>query len=98
VLLILNLLYCILCFDQGCSKLLDQKKQDKLQWLQDQSEINRDILNNIRREASRHFKNKKREYLKYKINEVASNTKNKNTETYIEKQMSLKRITNLEVT
>jgi hypothetical protein len=29
-------------FDEGCSKLLHQKKQDKLQWLQDPSEINRD--------------------------------------------------------
>jgi hypothetical protein len=64
-------------FDKGCSKLLDQRKQAKLQWLQDPSEINGDNLNNIRREASRHFRNKKREYLKDKINEVASNSKNK---------------------
>jgi hypothetical protein len=27
-------------FDEGCSKLLDQRKQEKLQWLQDPSEIN----------------------------------------------------------
>jgi hypothetical protein len=47
-------------FDEGCSKLLDRKKQAKLQWLQDPSEINGDILNNVRREASRHFRNKKR--------------------------------------
>jgi hypothetical protein len=26
-------------FDEGCSKLLDQRKQVKLQWLQDPSEI-----------------------------------------------------------
>jgi hypothetical protein len=49
-----------------------------LQWLQDQSEINGDNLNNIRCEASRHFRNKKREYLKDKINELATNSKNKN--------------------
>jgi hypothetical protein len=49
-----------------------------LQWLQDPSEIKRDNLKNIRREASRHFRNKKREYQKDKINEVASNSKNKN--------------------
>jgi 5-methylcytosine-specific restriction endonuclease McrBC GTP-binding regulatory subunit McrB len=65
-------------FDEGCSKLLDQRKQTKLQWLQDTSKINGDNLNNIRREAGRHFRNKKREYLKDKINEVASNSKNKN--------------------
>jgi hypothetical protein len=52
------------CFDEGCSKLLDQRKQAKLQLLQDPSEINWDNLNNVRREASRYFENKKREYLK----------------------------------
>jgi hypothetical protein len=44
-------------FDKGCSELLDQTKQAKLKWLQDPSEMNGDNLNNIRREASRHFKN-----------------------------------------
>jgi hypothetical protein len=48
-------------------------------WFQDPSEINRDNLNNVRREASRYFRNKKREYLKDKIKELAMNSKNKNT-------------------
>jgi hypothetical protein len=47
-------------FDKGCPELLAQRKQAKLQWLQDSSEINGDDLNNIRREASRHFRNKRR--------------------------------------
>jgi hypothetical protein len=34
-------------FDEGCSKLVDQRKQAKLQWLQDPSEINEDNLNNV---------------------------------------------------
>jgi hypothetical protein len=59
-------------------KLLDQRKQAKLQWLHDPSKINGDILNNIRCDAGRHFRNKKREYLKDKINELATNSKNKN--------------------
>jgi hypothetical protein len=46
--------------------------------LQDPSEINGDNLNNIRRESSRYFRNKKREYLKDKINELATNSTNKN--------------------
>jgi hypothetical protein len=46
-------------FDVGCSELLDQRKQVKLQWLQDPSEINGDNLNNVRREASKHFRNTK---------------------------------------
>jgi hypothetical protein len=65
-------------FDEGCSKLLDQRKQAKLHWLQDPSERNGDNLNNIRHETSRHFRNKKREYMKDKIDELATNSKNKN--------------------
>jgi hypothetical protein len=42
------------------------------------NEINGDNLNNVRHEASRHFRNKKREYLKGKINELEMNSKNKN--------------------
>jgi hypothetical protein len=64
--------------DEGCSKLLDQRKQAKLKWLQDPNEINGDNLNNVRCEASGHFRNKKTEYLKGKINEHATNNKNKN--------------------
>jgi hypothetical protein len=65
-------------FDEACSKLVNQRKQAKLQWLQDPSEINGDNLRIVRREASRYFRNKKREYLKDKINELATNSKNKN--------------------
>jgi hypothetical protein len=46
--------------------------------LQDPSEANEDNLSDVRREASRHFRNKKREYLKDKIKELESNSKNKN--------------------
>jgi hypothetical protein len=35
-------------------------------------------LSNARREASRHFRNKKREYLKHKIIDIKLNRKNKN--------------------
>jgi hypothetical protein len=55
----------------------NQRKQAKLQWLQDPSEINGDNLNNIRRETRRHFKSKKRKYLEDKIDELATNNKNK---------------------
>jgi hypothetical protein len=55
-----------------------------LQWLQDPSKINGDNLTNVRREASRYFRNKKREYLKDKINELATNSKNKTSENRIE--------------
>jgi hypothetical protein len=53
-----------LWFKERCSELLDRRKQAKLQWLQEPSEINEDNQKNIRHEASRHFRNRKREYLK----------------------------------
>jgi hypothetical protein len=46
-------------FNEGCLKLLDQRKQAKLQWLQDPNQIYGDNLNNIRHEASRRVRNKK---------------------------------------
>jgi hypothetical protein len=50
--------------------------------LQDPSVLNEDNLSNVRRETSRHFRNKKREYLKEKINEFELNSNNKNI-TYL---------------
>jgi hypothetical protein len=70
--------HCKPWFDEQCSKLADQRKQAKLQWLQDPSEAHGNNLSDARQEASRHFRNKKREYLKDKINKLESNSKNKN--------------------
>jgi hypothetical protein len=46
--------------------------------LQDPSGIYGDNLNNVRQKASRYFRNKMREYLKDKYNELATNSRNKN--------------------
>jgi hypothetical protein len=46
--------------------------------LQNPNQINRDNLQNVKRETSRIFRNKKREYSKCKINELETNNKNKN--------------------
>ena len=46
-------------FDEECLGLLDKRKQAKMQWLQDPSQSKADNLNNVRREANRHFRNKK---------------------------------------
>jgi hypothetical protein len=43
----------------------------------DPNEILADNLNNVRFQASRHFRNKRREYLKSKTNDLAINNKNK---------------------
>jgi len=47
-----------------------------MEWLQDPSQTNVDNVNNVRRDASRHFRNKKKEYLKAKIEELESKIKN----------------------
>jgi hypothetical protein len=57
--------------------LVDRRKQAKLQWLQDPSEATEDKLSDVRLEASKHFRNNKREYLKDKINKLVSNSENK---------------------
>jgi hypothetical protein len=64
--------------DEECSQFLDQRKQAKMQWLRDPNQNNVDKLNSVRHEASTHFRNKKREYLKTKINECETNSENKN--------------------
>jgi len=47
-------------------------------WLQDPNQFYVGDLNNVRREGTGHFRNKKREYLKARIDELETNNKNKN--------------------
>ena len=54
---------------------LNQRKQAKLQWVQNPSQRNVDNLKNVRRETTRHFRNKKKAYLKAKIEELETNSK-----------------------
>ena len=49
-----------------------------MQWLLDPNKSNLDSLKTVRCEASRHFRNKKKEYLKATIDELEYNSKNKN--------------------
>jgi hypothetical protein len=46
-------------FDEEYLGFLDQRKQAKMQWVHDPNQSNTDNLNNVRHEASRHFRNKK---------------------------------------
>jgi len=47
-------------FDEECLGFLDQRKQAKMQWLQYPNQSNVDNINNVRCEASRHFRNKRK--------------------------------------
>jgi len=46
-------------FDNKYSKLLHQRKQTKLQWLQNPSQTNGDNVNNVKHEVSRAFREKR---------------------------------------
>jgi hypothetical protein len=64
-------------FAEECLRFLHQRKQAKLRWLQDRNQSLVYNLNNVRREASRHFMKKKKKYLKAKIDELVTNSKMK---------------------
>jgi hypothetical protein len=47
-------------FEEESLRFLDQRKQAKMQWLQDPNQSKVDTINNVRREASRHREKKRR--------------------------------------
>jgi len=47
-------------FEEECLGFLDQRRQAKMQCIHDPSQRNVDNLNNVRCEASRHFRKKRR--------------------------------------
>ena len=57
---------------------MERRKRSKLQRIQDPRQSNVDILNNVRREVSRHFRDKKKAYLRAKIKELETNSKIQN--------------------
>jgi len=65
-------------FDEECLGFLDQRKQAKMQWKQDPSQSNVDNMNNVRREVSRHCRNKKKAYMRANIEELETNSKIQN--------------------
>jgi hypothetical protein len=62
-------------FDEECLGVLNQRKQAKMQWIQDPSQSNVDKMNNVRRDASRHFGEKKKAHLKSKVEELETKSK-----------------------
>jgi len=54
-------------FDEECLGFLDQRKRGKMKWI--------DNLNSVRREVSRYFRNKMKEYFRAKIEELEANSK-----------------------
>jgi hypothetical protein len=58
-------------------------KELKLQWLQDTNQINGGNLNSVRREASRHFGNK-RNIWNRKLMRLKQTVRTRTLETYVE--------------
>jgi len=87
-----------LWFGEECwVRVLDRRKQAEMRWLQDPNQSIVDNLNNVRLEASRHFRNKKKEYLKAKIDELDTNSAIMKTETFVGASVILRRVTSLEL-
>jgi len=62
-----------------------------MQWVLDPCQSNVDNLNSVRREVSRHFRNKKKEYLRAKFEKIEANIKIKILGICIGASMSLRR-------
>jgi hypothetical protein len=71
-------------FSEGCSKLLDQRKQGRLQLLQDPSEINGDNQNDVRCEASGYLGKKRGNILKTKLMSLQRTVRTRTGEKCIE--------------
>jgi hypothetical protein len=54
-----------------------------MQCMQDPSQRNVENLNKVRRDASRHLRNKKKAYMKAKIEELETNSTIKNVRDFI---------------
>ena len=83
-------------FDEECSKCLNQRMQATMQQLQDPNHSNVHNMCDVRSEASRHFRKKRRKCLEDKINELETNTMNKNTRVCTGASMNSRRFTSLE--
>ena len=80
-----------------CLGFLDQRRLAKMQWVEDPNQSNVDNLNNVRREASRHFRNTKKDYLKAKIDELETNSKIKNIRDLCRGIKILRRVAGIEL-
>jgi len=76
---------------------LDQRKQAKIQWIQDPSQRNVDNLNKVRLEVSRHFRNIKNAYMGAKIEEHETNKNIHKIGTCIGASVTLRRATSVDV-
>jgi hypothetical protein len=68
-----------------------------MQWLQNPNQINVVNLNNVRNEASRHFRNKNKKHQKAKHDEFGTNRKIKKIRHFFWASVTLRRATSPEL-
>jgi len=78
-----ELKHCKHWCDEECSRFLDQRKKAKMQWVQDPNQSSLDTLNSVRRDAGRYFRNKRKEYVKAKIDELETDSEIKKNQRLV---------------
>jgi len=73
------------------------KKRAKMQWIQAPSQSNVDNLKNVRREVSRHFRDKMKAYIELRLRDLKLTVRYKTIGTCIDASMTLRRGTSLDV-
>jgi len=86
-----------LWFHKECVGFLDQRKQAKMQSIQNPSRSNVDNLNNVRRDASKHFRNKRRYISKIKMRNLKLTIRPKLSGTCLGASVTVRRVTSLEL-
>jgi hypothetical protein len=77
--------------------ILDHRQQAEMQWLQDPEQSNVVNQNSVRCEASKHFMNKKKEYLKAKVDDLKLTVRPKIIRELLRVSVTLRRVTSLEL-
>jgi ElaB/YqjD/DUF883 family membrane-anchored ribosome-binding protein len=68
-----------------------------MQWLQDPNQSDVDNLNNVRREVNKHSRNRKKEYLRAKIDELVNKVRSRISEICIGVSEKLRMVNSLEL-
>jgi len=69
----------------------------EMQWVQDPNQNNVDNLQNVRREVSRHFRNKQKYIRRLKLINLKPTVRSKISETCVGASVTSKRVTSLEL-
>jgi hypothetical protein len=84
-------------FDEEYLRFLDQRKQAKMQWVQEPKQRNVVNLNNIKREVSSHLRNKGKNNSKLKFMTLKLTVRSHASETCIGASVILRRVTSPEI-